>query len=204
MYFLPESQITAFADPESQEREISSHYLYAIVVSAPQNPPALAQQLRQTIAQVDPNLLVYSVQSYADVIHGNFAQQNMIAMLTWLFGAAALLLAAIGLYGVTSYSVEQRTSEIGVRMALGATRSSVLTLIVRRAFLSVFLGLLIGIPSAICAGFLLSSKLHGVSPYDPRLLTSATLLLASASFLASLLPALRATRLDPMITLRHE
>jgi predicted permease len=204
MYFLPESQTTAFADPESQEREIGSHYLYAIVVSAPKNPPALAQQIRQTIAGVDPNLLVYSVQSYADVIHGNFAQQNMIATLTWLFGAAALLLAAIGLYGVTSYFVEQRTSEIGVRMALGATRPSVLALIVRRAFLSVALGLIVGIPAAICAGFLLSSKLHGVAPYNPFLLAAATILLLSAALLAAVLPALRGTRVDPMITLRHQ
>jgi putative ABC transport system permease protein len=101
---------------------------------------------------------VVGVQSYADVIHGDFAQQNMIATLTWLFGAVGLVLAAIGLYGVTAYGVEQRTSEIGVRMALGARRGLVMAMVVGRAFWHV------GLPAAIGAGRLMATELFGVTP----------------------------------------
>ena len=153
---------------------------------------------------VDPNLLVYGVQSYAEVIHGDFAQQNMIATLTWLFGALALVLAAVGLYGVTAYGVEQRTSEIGVRMALGADRGSVLVMVLREAFWQVGIGLALGIPAAIGAGYLIASQLFGVMPWDPLMLSGATLLLGLAALLAALFPARRAMKVDPMIALKYE
>ena len=204
MYFLPEAQSTYFDDPESEEREISSHYLYSVLVWASGNPPGLGMQVKKALAEIDPNLLVYGVRSYSEVIHGDFAQQNMIATLTWLFGTVGMALATVGLYGVTAYGVEQRTSEIGVRMALGAQRGSLIAMVVRGAFWQVGIGLALGIPAAIGAGNLMASQLFGVTPRDPLILSITALLLVLAALLAAAIPARRATRVDPMIALRQE
>jgi putative ABC transport system permease protein len=204
MYFLPEAQSTAFVEPEAEEREVWSHYLYGVAIWAPGNPPRIEMEAKRIVANVDPNLIVYGVQSYADVVRNDFAQQNMIATLTWLFGAVALVLAAVGLYGVTAYGVEQRTNEIGVRMALGADRGSVVAMVLRRAFGQVAIGLALGIPAAIATGRLIASQLFGVKPWDLMTLSAATLLLALAAFAAAAIPALRAASVDPMQALRNE
>ena len=204
MYFLPEAQSTQFDDPESEEREVSSHYLYNVVIWARGKPPGLEMQVKSALANVDPNLVVQGVQSYSEVIHADFAQQNMIASLTSLFGAVGLVLAAVGLYGVTAYGVEQRTSEIGVRMALGANRASVVAMVLREAFSQVGVGLALGIPSAIGTGHLIASQLFGVRPWDPLMLAGSALLLVFAAFIAAVIPARRATRVDPVIALRYE
>ena len=115
-----------------------------------------------------------------------------------------LLLAAIGLYGVMAYMVEQRTGEIGVRMALGADRGRVIKMVLRGAFSQVGIGLAIGIPAAIVAGRLMTRQLFGVKPWDPVMLGLATLLLAVAALLASLIPARRAAGVEPMVALRNE
>ncbi|HKR27545.1 MAG TPA: FtsX-like permease family protein, partial [Acidobacteriaceae bacterium] len=127
-----------------------------------------------------------------------------IASLAWLFGAVGLALAAVGLYGVTSYGVEQRTSEIGVRMALGANRGSVVAMVIRSAFWQVGLGLAIGIPAAIAAGHLIATQLFGIKPWNPLLLATATLLLGAAALIAALIPARRAASIEPMQALRSE
>jgi predicted permease len=204
MYFLPEAQSTHFDDPEAEEREVSSHYLYNVVVWAPGNPPNIEVQVKRALADVDPNLLMYGVEPYSEVIHANFAQQNMIASLTWLFGGVGLVLAAVGLYGVTAYGVEQRTGEIGVRMALGADRGAVVAMVLRGAFWQVGIGLALGIPAAVGAGYLMASQLFGVTPWDPLMLSGVALLLGLAALIAAFIPARRATRVDPMIALRHE
>jgi predicted permease len=204
MYFLPEAQTTHFDEADSESREIWSHYLYNIVIWAAGNPPDMQVQVKKALADVDPNLVMYGVRPYSAVIHGDFAQQNMIASLTWLFGAVGLLLAAVGLYGVTAYGVEQRTSEIGVRMALGANRGSVMVMVLRGAFWQVGFGLALGIPAAIGAGYLIASQLFGVRPWDPLMLSGATLLLGLAALIAAVIPARRATRVDPMVALRYE
>jgi predicted permease len=204
MYFLPEAQSTHFADAETEEREVSSHYLYNVVLWAPGNPPDLGTRVRNVLADVDPNLVVYGVEPYSEVVHAKFAQQKMIATLTWLFGAIGLLLAAVGLYGVTAYGVEQRTNEIGVRMALGANRGSVVVMVLREAFWQVGIGLALGVPAAIGVGYLIASRLFGVTPWDPLMLSGATLLLALAALLACYVPARRAVRVDPMVALRYE
>ena len=204
MYFLPEAQSTHFDEPETEEREVSSHYLYNVVVWAPGNLPGLELQVKDVLANVDPNLVVSGVESYLEVIHADLAQQNMIASLTWLFGAIGLVLAAVGLYGVTAYGVEQRTSEIGVRMALGADRGSVMAMVLRGAFWQVVIGLALGIPAAIGAGHLIASRLFGVKPWDPLMLSAATLLLGLAALVAAVIPARRAASVDPMVALRHE
>jgi predicted permease len=204
MYFLPETQSTQFDDPESEEREVSSHYLYNVVIWAPGKPPGLEMQVKRALANIDPNLVMHGVQSYSDVIHADFAQPTMIASLTLLFGAVALVLAAVGLYGVTAYSVEQRTREIGVRMALGANRGSVLAMVLREAFSQVGIGLVLGISGAIGAGHLIANQLFGVQPWDPRMLSCAALLLVLAALTAAVIPARRATSVDPMVAVRYE
>jgi len=204
MYFLPEAQSTQFDDPESEEREVSSHYLYNIVIWVPGKPPGLEMRVESALANVDQNLVVHGVKSYSEVIHADFAQQSMIASLTLLFGAVGLAVAAVGLYGVTAYGVEQRTSEIGVRMALGANRGSVVAMVLREAFSQVGVGLALGIPGAIGVGHLIASQLFGVRPWDPLMLSGAALLLVLATLSAAVIPARQATRVDPMVALRHE
>ncbi len=204
MYFLPEAQGATFDDRELESREVWSHYLYNVVIWAPGNPSGLAGDVRDVLAAVDPNLMLHGVKPYSEVVRGHLAQQNMIASLTWLFGAIGLVLAAVGLYGVTAYGVEQRRGEIGVRMALGADRGSVVAMIVRAAFLQVGIGLALGIPAAIFSGRLIANHLFGVRPSDPALLLGATLLLVAATLLAALIPAWRAAGVDPMQTLRSE
>jgi ABC-type antimicrobial peptide transport system permease subunit len=121
-----------------------------------------------------------------------------------LFGALGLVLVAVGLYGVMAYTVEQRTHEIGVRMALGADRAKVVRLVLRGAFFQVGIGIGIGVPLAIAAGRLMTNQLFGVSPWNPGMLTIATLLLCAAALLASWIPAARAASVDPMVALRTE
>ena len=134
----------------------------------------------------------------------NFDQERAVASLAGLFGIVALILAAVGLYGVTSYTVAQRTSEIGVRMALGAGRPSVVRLILRGAFSKVALGLALGIPLSIGAGRLLAAQLYGIVNWDPFALAVAMISLAVCAFIAAIIPAARAASIDPMKALRTE
>jgi putative ABC transport system permease protein len=204
MYFVPEAQGATFDDRELESRELWSHDLYNLVLWAPGDPPGLAAAVRDRVAAAAPEVVMHSVEPYADVVRRQFAQQDMIASLTWLFGAIGLLLAAVGLYGVTAYSVERRTAEIGVRMALGADRASVVGMVLRGAFVQVTVGLAVGIPAAIVSGTFIASRLFDVRPWDPALLVLATLLLIAATLVAAFIPAWRAARLDPMRALRIE
>jgi len=167
-------------------------------------PESLEPSVRKTLAGIDPNLTILSVQSFAEQVSENFNQERLIARLTELFGLLALILACVGLYGVTSYSVARRTNEIGIRMALGADRRSVLGLVLRGALAQVVAGLAIGIPLALVGGRLLSSELYSVKPYNAVNLSLAVLILAASALVAGLIPARRATKVDPMVALRHE
>jgi|HubBroStandDraft_4_1064222.scaffolds.fasta_scaffold05672_2 putative ABC transport system permease protein len=204
MYFLPEAQSTHFDEANEQAGEIWSHYLYNIVLWAPGNHSDLHAQVKKALGEVDPNLVMAGLDPYPDVVNADFQQQQMIANLTLLFGGLGLVLAAIGLYGVTAYTVEQRTSEIGLRMALGADRGRVIGMVLKGAFLQVGIGLALGIPLAIGAGYLIASQLFGVRPWDAVMLSGATLMLALAALLASIIPARRAAGLDPVVALRME
>jgi hypothetical protein len=204
MYFVPEAQGVTFDDRELESREHWSHYLYNIVIWAPGNPPGLAAAVRDRLAAVAPDVVMGSVQPYADVVRRRFAQEDMIASLTWLFGAIGLLLAAVGLYGITAYSVERRTAEIGVRIALGADRASVVGMVLRGAFVQVSVGLALGIPAAIVSGTVIASRLFDVRPWDPTLLVRAALLLVATAWVAAFIPAWRAARLDPIQALRNQ
>jgi putative ABC transport system permease protein len=204
MYWIPEAQTAEFDDPTMRSGEIWSHYLYNIVLWAPGSPPGMEDRVRKALAAVDPNLVLYSVNPYAEVVGADFQQENMIATLTTLFGALGLALAAVGLYGVMAYTVEQRTSEIGVRMALGANRGQVVKMVLRGALSQIGIGLALGIPAAIEVGRLMTDQLFGVKPWDPVMLALATLLLALAALLASAIPARRAAGVEPIVALRNE
>jgi ABC-type antimicrobial peptide transport system permease subunit len=163
----------------------------------------MEDRVRKALASIDPNFVLYGVDPYSDVVSADFQQEHMIATLTTLFGGLGLLLAAVGLYGVMAYTVEQRTSEIGVRMALGADRGQVMKMVLRGAFSQIAIGLAIGIPAAIGAGRLMKDQLFGVKAWDPGMLLLATLILGLAALLASAIPARRAAGVDPMVALRN-
>jgi predicted permease len=204
MYWVAEAQTVDYDDAAFQSGEIWSHYLYNIVIWAPGDSPAMEEHVRKALASVDPNLVLYGVDPYPRVVSADFQQQNMIATLTTLFGVLGLVLAAVGLYGVLAYSVERRTGEIGVRMALGADRGRVIGMVLGGAFRQVGVGLALGIPAAIAASRLMTAQLFGVQPGDPAMLVAATLLLALAALFAAVIPAWRAAAVEPMAALRTE
>jgi len=204
MYWVPEAQTVEYDDPAYVSGEISSHYLDNIVIWAPGNPPGMEERVRKTLAMIDPNLVLYSVDPYANVVSADFQQEEMIATLTTLFGVLGLVLAAVGLYGVMAYTVQQRTGEIGIRMALGADRMRVLKMVLRGAFSQIGVGMALGIPAALGAGKLMTDQLFGVTPWNPIMLALPVLTLALAALLASAVPARRAASVEPMVALRNE
>jgi predicted permease len=204
MFFLPASQSTLYDDPRFTTFEDRNHYLGAIELKALGKLPGLEPQVRHALADVDPDLAVIDFLTFGAQVETNFSQQAMIAKLTSLFGFLALVLASIGLYGVTAYSVERRTNEIGIRMALGASRLNVVKLVLRGALLQIAVALAIGIPIAIAAGRAMAAQLFGVKPYDPRILLITAAALVAAAFLAAVIPARRAATLNPIRALRAE
>jgi ABC-type antimicrobial peptide transport system permease subunit len=156
----------------------------------------LEPMLSKTLAELDPNLAISSVRTVQEQIELSFEQERAVASLAGLFGIVALALAAVGLYGVTAYSVAQRTGEIGLRMALGADRRKVVRLVLA--------GLILGVPLAVGAGRLIAAQLYGVSSWDPIALTVAAGALAVCSFCAAVIPAARAATISPMNALRIE
>jgi len=168
------------------------------------SPGTLEPLLTRVLSSVDPNLTINSVHTMRQQIELTFDRDRAVAWLAGLFGLVALMLAAIGLYGVTAYTVAQRTSEIGLRMALGANHANVLRLVLRGAFQRVLAGLVLGLPLAVAAGRLISAQLYGVSFWDPFALAVAASALALSAFVAALIPATRAASISPMKALRTE
>jgi predicted permease len=204
MYFLPEAQSVRFEEPELLSREIWSHYPYNLVVWAPGNPSRLVADIRDTLKRIAPDLVVRRIDSYRDVVVGQYAQQNMIVSLSWLFGAIGVVLAAVGLYGLTAYRVEQQRREIGVRMALGANRASVMARVLRTAGSQVGLGVMLGVPAAIAANLLLANQLFGAPRWDSMMLIVPVILLTIATLVAAAIPARRAASVDPLRAVRAE
>jgi ABC-type antimicrobial peptide transport system permease subunit len=204
MFFVPLAQTVNYANEMMKRVETASHYVGGLLLVSDASPGALEPQVARALAEADPNLTVISVRRLQEQVDRTFDQQRAVASLAGLFGVIALLLAAIGLYGVTAYSVARRTSEIGVRMALGADRSRVVGLVLGGAFRRLAVGLLLGLPLAVGTGYLLSAQLYGVSFWDPVALVVATTALAMAGFVASVVPATRAAALAPMRALRTE
>jgi predicted permease len=205
MFYVPMAQtVTAYKEPIMRMIDARSHFMSGILLVSSLSPGALEPLLTRTIADVDPNLTMVSVRTMQQQVNSSFDQERATASLAGVFGIVALVLAAIGLYGVTAYSVAQRTNEIGIRMALGADRNRVMQLVLRGAFTRVLVGLILGLPLAVGAGKLIAAQLYGVSSWDPVALSVATAALAICSFIAALIPANRAASISPMNALRIE
>jgi predicted permease len=204
MFYVPLAQNVNYPDPLMKKIELVSHYVGGILLVTNMPPGTIEAQLTSILAELDPNLTINSVRTMQQQIELSFDQERAVASLAGLFGIVALVLAAIGLYGVTAYTVAQRTNEIGIRMALGADRPKVLGLILSGAFKRVLIGLILGLPLAVGAGRLISAQLYGVSSWDPFALTVAAGALAICSFFAAIIPANRAASISPMNALRIE
>jgi predicted permease len=204
MFFVPLTQTVNYPNPMMRRVETASHYVGGILLVTNATPGLLEPEVARVLSEADPNLPVLSVRTLEQQIDRVFNQPRAVATLAGLFGVVALLLAAIGLYGVTAYSVARRTSEIGVRMALGADRRRVVGLVLGSAFRRVAAGLVLGLPLAVGAGYLLSAQLYGVRFWDPPALAIAASALAVAAFVASVVPATRAAAIAPIRALRIE
>ena len=168
------------------------------------DPLSAATTIRQVIHDFEPDQAINDIAPLQQVLHETVAQPRFLSTVLSAFGATALLLASVGIFGVISYNVRQRTREIGVRMALGADRRNVLLMIFHRALLLIAIGLAGGLALALLSGRLLAGILYGVSPSDPVALGAAVGILALVAIFAALMPAHRATRVDPVVALRYE
>jgi predicted permease len=205
MFFLPLAQtINNYADPGDQRIETGSKYMGTIELHVAGDPGSFYPIIRRLLAGVDPNLTANRISTFDEQILNNTTEKTMMSRLCGVFGLIALLLASIGLYGLTAYQVARRTSEIGVRMALGADRLNILRLVLRGAFLQVGIGLIVGIPLVFLCGKLLGSQLYGVGGFNPLILSVAVTVLATCALVASIMPARRAAGIDPMRALRTE
>ena len=168
------------------------------------DPNPLAPQVRQMINQIDDKLPIYNVTTLEEQLRESLSQERLVAQLVSFFGALALILACIGLYGVMAHGVVRRTNEIGIRMALGAGRGNIAWMVLRETLYLAFAGLLIGIPAALLGGRLIATQLFGMSPMDPLTLVGAAFILTLVALLAGYLPARRASRVNPLAALRYE
>ena len=190
IYYLPFSQ-----SPERQ---------FDIVVRTNANPASMADAIRNAVRQVDPNQAVYDLRTAEALIDSSLVSRRFIVVLLSAFAGLALLLSALGLYGVISYGVHMRLRELGIRMALGAGRADVLQLVLRRGLELAAAGLILGMVATLVAGRVLSSLLYATSLFHPLTLLATSALLVATVLLASYLPARRASKLDPIRTLREE
>jgi len=202
MYFVPLGQRPLGTKQPIDKDE--NMYAGAVVLETAQPMSNMEALARQTMAAINPNLTVVKFQTFDAQIGDRFTEERLLARLTMLFGALALLLATVGLYGVTAYTVARRTSEIGIRMALGAERGGVIVMIMRAAVIQTALGLAIGVPVALVCVRFVKSQLYEITSVDARVLAGAVLTLALAACLAGLIPARRAASTDPAQALRTE
>jgi predicted permease len=199
MYFVPLAQLTPGMSAGQDARGM---FIGSIVLQFKGPQTHVDALVRRAMADVNPNLTIITLQSLKYQVDANFTENILLSRLAMLFGGLALVLAAIGLYGITSYQVSRRTSEIGLRMALGATRGDVLLMVLRGAFKQVGLGLAIGLPVAIGLGYSIASQLYGVKAWDPVSLLLAVAALSVAAAVAGLIPATRAASIEPVTALR--
>jgi ABC-type antimicrobial peptide transport system permease subunit len=204
MFYVPLAQTVDYGNSLMTRIETNSHFIRGIMLVTDIPPGALEPMVTKALADVDPNLTINNVRTMEQQVVLRFDRERAVATLASLFGIVALLLAAVGMYGVTAYAVARRTSEIGIRMALGADRGKVVRMVLRGATNRVLLGLLAGVPLAVGAGKLISAELYGVSSWDPMALALAAGALGICAFFAAIVPANRAASISPTTALRAE
>ncbi len=204
MFYVPLAQTVDYQQDMLKSLETGSHNIGGILLVTHQAVGRLEPLLTQILADFNPNTTITSVRTLQQQIDLSFDQERAVASLAGLFGVVALLLAAVGIYGVTAYTVAQRTNEIGIRMALGANQTKVVQLVLRGAFQRVVIGVVLGLPLAVGAGRLISAQLYGVSSWDPVALALAASALAISAFFAAIIPARRAASISPIEALRTE
>jgi predicted permease len=204
LLFVPLAQRSHYNTAMSQMIEDRSHLIDAVVLQLRGSMQGLEPQVRRAFSDVDSNLTLITMRTMDEQIADRMDQARSVSQLTGLFGILALILAAVGLYGVTAYGVERRTGEIGVRIALGANRMQVVAMVMRGAFVQILIGLVIGIPASIACARLIASQLYEVKGWDPVVLCGSVAALALCALVASLVPARRAATINPVRALRAE
>jgi predicted permease len=204
LFFVPLAQHGTFDKQMVQMIDDRSHILDAAVLEVQGGMDGLEAQVKRAFSDVDPNLTLVGIRPMEQQVADRLDQDRMVAQLTGLFGLLALVLAAVGLYGVTAYSVERRTAEIGVRIALGANRASVVEMVLKGAFVQILIGLVIGVPASIGCARLIAAKLYEVKGWDPMVLGGAVVALGVCALVASVVPARRAAAVNPVRALRVE
>jgi len=205
LFLRPITQLnTAYKDPGLISGETRSMFANAMILDFKAPPPNVDSLVRNTLAGINPNLTVRDLRTFGNQLATNFNTERLVARLTGLFGLLAVALASVGLYGVMSYFVARRTSEIGIRMALGATRQSVVKMVMRGALWQILIGLVLGIPASLYVGYLMKALLYGVDSYNLTALAGAPFILLIFATAAAFLPALRAASIEPMRALRTE
>jgi putative ABC transport system permease protein len=179
-------------------------YTATLHVRTSGDPTPLVPQVRQMLNQIDDKLPIFGVITLDEQLHENLRDERLIAQLVSFFGALALILACIGLYGVMAHGVARRTNEIGIRMALGAGGGNIAWMVLRETLYLVLAGLVVGVPVALIGARLISAQLFGLSPTDPLTLIGAAVILTLVALLAGYVPARRASRVNPLNALRYE
>lgn len=212
MFFTPIAQTTSFDTmvasqtlrDQATKNERFKHYPMNLIVRYEGDPAAATAEVRRALQQINPGMVIDQLTTYDDQVSNYFTRQRLVVRLTSLFGALALVLASIGLYGVTAYGVARRVPEIGLRMALGANRAHVVQLILSGAAVQTTIGLVLGIPLALLAGHFLEAQLYEVKGYSVLPLIAACVALLLSALIASMVPARRASIIEPMQALRTE
>ena len=204
LLFVPLAQRAHYSATMAQMIEDRSHLIEGVVLDIHGSMQGLEPQVRRAFAEVDSNLTLVSIRTMEEQVADRMDQERTVSRLTGLFGILALVLAAVGLYGVTAYGVERRTGEIGLRIALGANRTQVVAMVLRGAFVQILIGLAIGIPVSIGCARLIASQLYEVKGWDPMALGGSVAALALCALVASLVPARRAATINPVRALRAE
>ena len=205
LFLRPLTQLdTNYKETNFIRGEARSMFANAMILDFKAPPPNVDSLVRSTLAEINPNLTVRDLRTFGNQLANNFNTERLVARLTGLFGLLAVVLASVGLYGVMSYFVARRTSEIGIRMALGATRQSVVNMVMRGAMWQIFIGLVLGIPASLYVGYLMKALLYGVDSYNFAALAGAPLILLLFAIAAAFVPALRAASIEPMRALRTD
>jgi ABC-type antimicrobial peptide transport system permease subunit len=207
MIYFPLTQMQPFntpdpATPNAPLEENQDRFVSTILLRTTGDPAQVIGELRSAVARIDPNLPILRVGTIREVVDSFMTHDELISRLTGIFSLLALLLAAIGLYGVMSYSVVRRTSEIGIRLALGAQSATVLWMVLRESLILLAIGLALGLPLTLASTRVVRDQLFGLSPTDPAILAAAIALVAAMTLIAAWLPASRAAKVDPMVALR--